>query len=65
MANSDHIIQLMKGATAWNAWRQQKPYTPHFRMAVASGGWPSKKKGFDLNQETPCGSSCLPQTVTV
>jgi uncharacterized protein YjbI with pentapeptide repeats len=25
MANPDHIAQLMKGVTAWNAWREENP----------------------------------------
>jgi uncharacterized protein YjbI with pentapeptide repeats len=25
MANADHVAQLMKGVTAWNAWRQENP----------------------------------------
>jgi hypothetical protein len=25
MANDDHIAQLMKGASAWNAWREENP----------------------------------------
>jgi uncharacterized protein YjbI with pentapeptide repeats len=25
MANPDHIAQLKKGVTAWNAWRKENP----------------------------------------
>jgi uncharacterized protein YjbI with pentapeptide repeats len=25
MANADHVAQLMKGVTAWNAWRDSNP----------------------------------------
>jgi hypothetical protein len=34
MANPDHVAQLMKGVTAWNAWRKENPARPCLREAM-------------------------------
>jgi uncharacterized protein YjbI with pentapeptide repeats len=38
MANADHVAQLMKGVTAWNAWRDENPtIVPDLSGAKLSG----------------------------
>jgi uncharacterized protein YjbI with pentapeptide repeats len=38
MANDDHIAQLKKGVTAWNAWRDENPeILPNLREAELTG----------------------------
>jgi hypothetical protein len=38
MANDDHVAQLLKGAAAWNAWRDENPNVlrPNLREANLS-----------------------------
>jgi Pentapeptide repeats (8 copies) len=43
MANPDHIAKLMKGAKAWNAWREENPdVQPDLLKADLSGADLSK-----------------------
>jgi hypothetical protein len=56
MADPDHIAQLMKGATAWNAWRDKNPTPPDLSGANLSGKdligaelWQANLSGADLS----------------
>jgi uncharacterized protein YjbI with pentapeptide repeats len=59
MANDKHIAQLMKGVTAWNAWRENDPtFLPNLRDATLLGmnlGY-ANLSGADLNSTNLSGA---------